>query len=492
MKPATLISLLAMLFAPLLSIAQTGEPAGTPQQAQPESVSSVEIKGKVPVNPETLRVKLPRPQEGELSNGLRVYLLEDRSLPTFYMNFVIEGGGLADPPDQRGLAMVTASLLREGTKERTSREIAEQLATLGASLGASASPASGESTVQVSGLSENLDAALAIVADVIRNPVFPQTELDKFKGRFAAQLQYQRSLPGFVAQEQFLSAVYGEHPASLIVPPEDAIAAMTSADLAKYHQATYNASNTFVLVHGDVGLKDLIAKLERAFGSWVKGDAPSAATEQIKAPERARVFIIDRPASVQTSLRVGSLGIERASDDYFAMLVMNHILGGGPASRLFTNLREDKGYTYGVFSTFSGSTFPGIVFTSTDVRTEVTADAMQELMRELRRIAEEPVSKQELDNAQRALVGRFALSLDSPASLIANLATQKIYGFADDYWDTYPQHVESITPKDIQRVAKKYLAADRLQIVAVGDAQTLRKTMEPYGALQPALEAASP
>jgi zinc protease len=344
----------------------------------------------------------------------------------------------------------------------------------------------------VSGLSENLDAALAIVADVIRNPVFPQTELDKFKGRFAAQLQYQRSLPGFVAQEQFLSAVYGEHPASLIVPPEDAIAAMTSADLAKYHQATYNASNTFVLVHGDVGLKDLIAKLERAFGSWVKGDAPSAATEQIKAPERARVFIIDRPASVQTSLRVGSLGIERASDDYFAMLVMNHILGGGPASRLFTNLREDKGYTYGVFSTFSGSTFPGIVFTSTDVRTEVTADAMQELMRELRRIAEEPVSKQELDNAQRALVGRFALSLDSPASLIANLATQKIYGFADDYWDTYPQHVESITPKDIQRVAKKYLAADRLQIVAVGDAQTLRKTMEPYGALQPALEAASP
>ncbi len=465
---------------PLLCLGQT--PAA-PGQAEPESISQVELKGKVPVNPETLRVKLPRPQEAVLSNGLRVYLLEDRKLPTFAMYFVVKGGGLADPPDKRGVAMVTASLLREGTKERTSREIAEQLATLGSSMSASASPSSGESGISVSGLSDNLDATLAIVADVLRHPTFPQTELDKFKARFASQLQYQRSLPGFIAQEQFLSAIYGEHPGSLIVPPEDAIAALTSKDLAAYHARIYRPNNTFLLAHGDVSLKDLTAKLERALGGWEKGAIPDTKLPDLSPPTKARVFIVDRPGSVQTSLRIGALGIERKSEDYFAMVVTNHILGGGPASRLFMNLREDKGYTYGASSTFTGSTFPGFVAAVTDVRTEVTEGAMRELMKELERLAKEPVGKSELENAKRALVGRFALSLDSPQALLSNLATQKIYGFPDDYWDTYPQHIDAVTAQDIQRVAKKYYDPGRLQFVAVGDAGAVREVLERYGAI---------
>jgi zinc protease len=472
------IALVATLLCPVLALAQASMPA-----AETDSVANVELKGKVPVNPEILRVKLPRAQEGALSNGLRVYLLEDHALPTFYVSIVIRGGGLADPPDRRGLAMVTAAQLREGTKSRTSREIAEQLATLGASFSASASPSSGETSAAVSGLVEHIDAALAIAADVIRNPTFPQSELDKFKSRFAAQLQYQRSLPSFLAQEQFMSALYGGHPGGLIVPPTEVIAALTSADLAKYHAETYRAGNAFVLAHGDIALKDLLAKLERTFGSWEKGTPLSLPRLPLEETEAARVFLLDRPGSVQTSLRVGALGIERIHDDYFPLLVMNHILGGGPASRLFRNLREDKGYTYGISSSFGGTTFKGPIAVGTDVRTEVTADAMRELMSELTRIAEEPVSKTELEHAQRALVGRFALSLESPAALISNLATQKIYGLPDDYWDTYPQHVASVTPEDIQRVARKYLAAKRLQIVAVGDAAKVREALARYGDL---------
>ena len=157
------------------------------------------------------------------------------------------------------------------------------------------------------------------------------------------------------------------------------------------------------------------------------------------------MLLVDRPGSVQTSLWLGGLGIERRSDDYFAVLVMNHILGGGPASRLFINLREDKGYTYGVYSFFNGSRFPGVMVASTDVRTPVTEGALQELTAELRRIGSEPVPEQELKNAKRALIGGFALSLDSPQTLIGNLATQKIYSLPADYWDTYPQRVEAIT-----------------------------------------------
>lgn len=475
-----LILTCAALILPALATAQD---ASAPAQSQPESVSQVEIKGKVPVNPETLRVRLPRPQEAVLSNGLRVYLLEDHELPTFHLHFLVKGGGLADPPDKRGVAMVTASLLREGTKERTSRQIAEQLATLGASLSASASPSSGESGVSVSGLSEKLDATLAIAADVIRNPTFPQVEIDKFKTRFASQVQYQRSLPGFIAQERFLSAVYDQHPGSLIIPPDDVVAGLQSSDLAAYHSAVYRPNNTMVLAYGDVTLKDLVAKLERAFGSWEKAEVREPKLPPLSPPEKARVYIVNRPGSVQTSLRVGALGIERRSEDYFALVVANHILGGGPASRLFMNLRENKGYTYGASSTFSGSTFPGIVAAVTDVRTEVTEGAMRELMYEIKRLADEPVSKQELENAKRALIGRFALSLDSPQSLLSNLATQKIYGFPDDYWDTYPKFIEAISPQDIQRVAKKYYAPDRLQIVAVGDASSISKVLEQYGTL---------
>lgn len=477
-------AMLALLTATL--IAQVSAQTPTPSPTAGASTKGVELKGKAPVNPQTLRVQLPKPQEAVLSNGLRVSLLEDHKLPTFSMQLWFNGGGLADPPEKRGVAMVTSSLLREGTKQRSSREIAEQLATLGASLSASAGPSTGESSVSVSGLSDYADATIELAADVIRNPAFPSAELDKFRARFLSQLQLQRANPGFQAQEQFMRAIYGEHPGGLVVPSEAVIKQLTSADLAAFHAARYRPNNAFLIAYGDITLKELVSKLQRSFGSWEKGEAKRMLLPALKAPTKSRVLLVDRPGSVQTSLWMGAIGIERNSDDYFAVLVMNHILGGGPASRLFMNLREDKGYTYGIYSSFTGTTFPGVVVASTDVRTAVTEGAMQELSMELRRIANEPVTAQELTNARRALIGRFALSLDAPQALMSNLATQKIYGLPADYWDTYPQRVEAITPADIQRVAKKYYDAGRLQIVAVGDAKALSPVLGKYGTVEPA------
>jgi zinc protease len=472
----------AAAFAPLALAQQT--PSAAP--AASDSIVGVELKGKAPVNAQTLRVLLPKPQETTLTNGLRVALLEDHELPTFALQLIIDGGGLADPQDKRGLAMATAALLREGTKRRSSRELAEQLATLGANLTAGASPSSGESSVSVSGLTENIDATLELAAEVVRHPTFPPAEVEKFKTRFLSQLQYQRSLPAFQAQEQFMRAVYGEHPGSYVVPPEAVLKALTSGDLANYHRTWYRPNSVRLIAYGDVTLKDLTKKLERVFGDWPKGDAPQRKLPQLKGPARSRVVLVDRPGSVQTSLWLGGLGIERNSEDYFAVLVMNHILGGGPASRLFLNLREDKGYTYGVSSGFSGSRFPGVMVANTDVRTAVTEGALQELSMELKRIIAEPVPAQELKNARRALIGRFALSLDSPQALLANLATQKIYGLPEDYWDTYPQRVEAITAADVQRVARKYYDPERLQIIAVGDGASVRKALEKYGAVETA------
>lgn len=481
MKTKLLLALVAVVAA-AQSFAQavpgaTASPVG-------DSIKGVELKGKAPVNPQTLRVVLPKPQEATLRNGMRIALLEDHKVPTFSLQLLVSGGGLADPADKRGLAMATASLLREGTKHRSSREIAEQLATLGSGLGAGASPSSGESSVSITGLSENIDATLALAADVVRNPAFPAAEVGKFKARYLSQLVHQRSLPGFMAQEQFMRAVYGDHPGSYIVPPESVLKGLTSADLAGYHTARYQPNNITVIAYGDLTLKDLVTKLERVFGDWAKAEVRPVTLPALAPPAKPRVLLVDRPGSVQTSLWLGGLGIQRNDPDYFAVLVMNHILGGGPASRLFINLREDKGYTYGVYSSFTGSTFPGVMVATTDVRTAVTEGAMHELTAEINRIISEPVPALELTNARRAIIGRFALSLDSPQALVANLATQKIYSLSADYWDTYPQRVEAITSADIQRVAKKYYDAARLQIVAVGDGASVRPVLEKYGSVE--------
>jgi zinc protease len=482
MKPIVLVLAGALLACASLCEAQ--QPIPSPQPANPESLKGVQLKGKAPVNPQTLRVVLPRSQEATLSNGLRVALLEDHKLPTFSLQLLLTGGGLDDPADKHGLAMVTASLLREGTKQRSSREIAEQLAALGGTFSAGASPSSGESSVGIAGLSEHADAILAIAADVIRNPAFPDSELQKYKSRFLSQLQQQRSTPGFRAQEEFMRAVYGEHPASYVVPPEKVLQALTRDDLARYHKAHYLPNNGIVLAYGDFKLQDLVQRLERALGDWPKGEARTISLPALSPPAKSRVLLVDRPGSVQTSLWLGGLGIERRSDDYFPVLVMNHILGGGPASRLFVNLREDKGYTYGVYSSFNGSRFPGVMLASTDVRTAVTEGALHELTAELQRIGAEAVPENELKNAKRALIGGFALSLDSPQTLLANLAAQKIYNLPADYWDTYPQRVEAITAADVQRVARKYYDASRLQIVAVGDGASVRKVLEKYGTVE--------
>jgi predicted Zn-dependent peptidase len=461
------------------------EPAGAMES---RSVKGVELKGKAPVNPQTLRVKLPKPQEATLENGLAVAVLEDHELPTFNLQLIIKGGGLVDPEGKRGIAMATAAMLREGTAKRSSRDIAEQLAALGSSFNAGASPSSGETAISISGLIENLDATLALAAEMIRQPTFPQAEVDKFKARLLAQLQHQRSLPGFMAQEQFMRAVYGDHPGGYIVPPEDVLQALRTEDLAAYHRAHYLPNNALLIAHGDLTLADLSARLKRALGDWRRGEPTTRKLPELTGPTKTRVLLVDRPGSVQTSLWVGGLGIERNSDDYFPMLVMNHILGGGPASRLFLNLREDKGYTYGVYSSFSGSRFPGVVVASTDVRSEVTQPTLQELSHELQRIGAEPATAQELTNAKRALIGRFALSLDSPQALIGNVATQKIYELPADYWDKYPQYVEAVTPADIQRVARKYYDPKRLQLIAVGDAASVRPALEKFGEIEtPAL-----
>jgi predicted Zn-dependent peptidase len=479
-KTVLIAAMLILMFAPA-SPAQ--RPAGPPQSGQ--SMKGAKLKGRAPVSKEVLKVRLPRAKEATLKNGLRIIVLEGfNKVPTFSMQMVVLSGGLSDPADQRGLASFTASLLREGTATRASREIAEQVDSLGATLGAGSGLSSFTTNVSASGLVENFDQMLAIFADVIRNPKFPADEFEKFKARLISQLQFQRSIPQFLSIERFNQAIYGNHPASLIAPPAESLKKTTREDLARFHAAHYLPNNAILAVVGDVTLKEALPKIEKAFGDWKQGKAPEASIPEAPAQSSSRIHLINRPGSVQTVLQMGNLAINRTDPDYFAVLVMDRVVGGGPSARLFMNLREDKGYTYGAYSGFGGSKYRGVWQASAEVRTDVTDGAMKELFYEFKRIREERVPDNELEDAKRSMIGSFALSLEQPQGLLQNIITQKLYNLPADYWDTYPQKVSAITADDVTRVARKYVDLDHFQIVAVGDAAKIAEVMKKYGSVE--------
>jgi len=474
----------ALMLVALVSSLAFGQGGQAPAQQQQTTKGAV-VKGKAPVSKEVLKVKLPRAEEAKLANGLQVVLLRSTKVPTFNMQMVVLSGGLSDPADYHGLASFTASLLREGTKNRDSKQIAEQVDALGATLNANSGFSAMTTNVNAGGLVENLDQTLDLFADVVRNPTFPQAEVDRYKNRTLAQLQFLRSNPQFLAQEQFSRAIYGtSHPASIAAPPAESLKKLSTKDLAEFHAKYYRPNNAILAIVGDVTMKEIMPKLEKAFGSWEKGDVPATTIPAAPAQAESKIYLIDRPGSVQTVLQLGTLGIERTSPDYFSVLLADRVLGGGPSGRLFLNLREDKGYTYGAYSGFGGSKFKGTWISSSEVRTDVTEGAMKEFMYELKRLRDEKVPAEELENAKRAIVGSFALSLEQPQALLQNIITQKLYNLPADYWDTYPQKVDAITADDIQRAAQKYIDLGHLQVVAVGDASKAREVLAKYGKVE--------
>ncbi|MDQ2900838.1 MAG: insulinase family protein, partial [Acidobacteriota bacterium] len=460
-------------------------PAQTPSAAPTDkavSASKAERKNRAPVSKEVLRVKLPKPIETKLDNGLTVLILEDHRLPNVTLQFLINGAGpLDEPADRPGLASTTAQMLREGTATRQSKQIAEESDRLGATVFASSGFGSPEAVVSASGLSDNFDQWFALATDVLLHPSFPAGELNKLKQRQLVSLRQQRSSPAFLGAERFNRAVYGTFPAAIVSATPESIQSMTAEMLANWHRERYVPQNAILGIAGDVDAAQLIPKLKKALAEWKKTDFEEKLPRNPKPATEKRILLVNRPNSVQTNLILGNIAIDRRSPDYIAMTVMNRVLGGGPAGRLFLKLREDKGYTYGAYSTFASAQFPGPWRATSDVRTEVTDGAMTEFMNELRRIREEKVPAAELQESEHSLVAGFALSLEQPAQLLGYAITRKIYNLPDDYWDTYPAKIAAVTADDVERVAKKYLDLDTVQIVAVGDAGKIKTILEKYG-----------
>ena len=455
------------------------------QEEHGTDTSKVERKNRAPVSKDILKVTLPRATEATLSNGLTVLIMENHRLPLISLQYNLSGAGpIFEPANVPGLAGLTAQMLREGTKTKSSVQIAEQMDQLGATISAAAAFGSSVTVINASGLSDNFDQWLALTNDLLLNPTFPVDELNRLKQRLKAQLRQQRANPNFLSTETFSKAVYGSHPASVVSATNESIDAITPEMLAKWHDERYAPQNGILGITGDVKAAEIVPKLERLLGAWKKSDLKETLPPNPKPAASKRVFLVNRPNSVQTTVALGNIAIDRRDPDYILMTVMNQILGGGAAGRLFLNLREEHGYTYGVYSNFAASKYPGPWRAGGDVRTDVTAGAMTEFYREFQRIRDEKVPASELDEAKRALVASFALSLERPSELLGYAIVRKIYGFPPDYWDTYPAKVMAVTADDVQRVARKYINPDSLQVVAVGDVTKIKPVMEKYGPVE--------
>jgi len=471
-----IISLLLAAAVPALSQA----PAGV----APQSTQGVVRKKLAPVSSEVLRVKLPRPVERKLSNGLRVVIVENHRVPTVSVNLLLPASTLNDPPGLPGVAEATAEMLKQGTKTRTSRQIAEQISELGAGLNASAGWGSRTTSVSGGTLSENLGSLLEIMSDVLLNPTFPEDEFAKWKKRKFGALQQMRANEQVLGAERLHDVLYGGDARAVTHATTDSVQKMTRADLEAFHKKYYVSGGALLGVTGDVAPDDLVAKLEKHFKVW--GAAEAADPDlQVKAPiSDKKIILVNRPASVQTLLMLGNHAIGRTSPDYPAAMVLNQVLGAGPASRLFINIREEKGFTYGVYSSFRADRYLDHFTAASSVRTEVTGPAIDEFLKEFRRIREQAVPAEELDNAKRAIVASFALSLENQNGVLSRILMQREFNLPADYWDTYPEEIMAVTAAEVQAAARKYIPLENVQLVAVGDAAKIMDVLKKYGTVE--------
>ena len=423
-------------------------------------------------------IKLPTTHEIVLPNGLTVVVVEDARLPLVSFRLALRTGDAHDPENLPGLMDMLTGLLTEGTESRTSREIADEVARIGATLQAGAN--SDYSTVAASSLTNFSDEILELLADVTLRPIFPENEVELAKQNTKESLKQQRAQPSFLASEMLARVMFGEHPYHVTAPTPEAIDATSRQALVDFHRAKFVANNTVLFATGDVKLDAIMKRIDELFGRW---QPAMAASDDFPAPPvrtSRNAYVVDRPGSAQANIIIANAGITRTSPDYFPMLVMHTVLGANASSRLFMNLREEKGYTYGAYSSLDARRTAGTFRATAEVRTPVTGDSLKEFFYELNRIRNEPVSEKELADAKSYLTGVFPIRLETQEGLIDQLVQIKMFDLPENFLESYRPKVQEVTLAQVQEVAEKYIKPDSAAIVIVGDGAQLREQIAPY------------
>jgi zinc protease len=455
----------------MAALAQTGT-----QQQGMKQTEDFRKQAPQPLAPKPLNI--PKPYETTLPNGLQIVIVEDQRLPLVSYRLALRAGDVNDPADTPGLMDMVTGLLNEGTAQRSSKQIADEVARYGATLMAGSN--ADYTTVAASALSMYRNEILDLLADVVLNPTFPESEVKLAQQNALQALRQQRSQPSFLANERMAHVLFGQHPYSVISATPESINAMSHDKLLAFHRSLFVPNNAVLIVVGDVRRDEVLRRVNDLFGKWQRGETSE---RQFPAPpvrnERA-LYIVDRPGSAQSNIVIANTAINRTSTDYFPMLVMNVVLGANASSRLFMNLREAKGYTYGAYSDLDTRRLAGSFRETAEVRTPVTGPSLKEFFYELDRIRNEVVPEKEIRDAKSFLTGVFPIQIETQEGLINRLVQIKMFNLPADYLQTYRDRINAVTAADIQRVARQYVQPDKAAIVIVGDSAAIMEQVKPY------------
>jgi len=400
-------------------------------------------------------------------NGMTVLVLEQHWLPIVQVHALIKAGAAQDPPEEAGLANLVASLLDEGTTTRTAKQLAEQIEFVGGTLTTKAEEDFTTASALV--LKKDTELGFELLADILLYPTFPEQEVKRVRSQILGEMQSEKDDPGLVATKAFHQLVFDGHPYRWPVNgTEETVPKITQADIQNFFSHEYLPNQTILAIVGDIPVEQARALVAKQFGSWKRGTPPSRTVAKPAQIDKPVVRLIEKDLT-QATIVLGHLGISRTNPDFYAVSVMNHILGaGGFSSRLMDSIRDRQGLVYGVGSHFEPNLMPGAFMVNLQTRNETANQAISGVLTELKSIRETPVTDQELADAKAYLIGSFPLRLDTTAKLAQVLSLVELYGLGLDYFSQYLRWIEKVTKEDVLRVAKQYLHPNRYALVVVG------------------------
>ncbi len=457
----------------VLVLAIAGLAACAPKVGK-ETTTSGEFRSMAPKAGEARPVKIGKSHQFTLDNGLKVIVVENHKLPQISYQLSIDRDEMLEK-GKSGLASMAGSLLATGTTSKSKAEIDEAIDFIGANMSTNAQGGFATS------LTKHTDKVLALFSEVILEPSFPQEEFDKIKTQTISGLQTSKDDPNAISSNVSRALNYGkDHPYGEITN-ESTVSSISLEDCKAYYNTYFKPGDAYLIIVGDIAPDAAKSKAEKYFGKWAAGNTPKYTYDFPKTVEKTSVAFVDKAGAVQSVINITyPLKLEPGSPDVIPVRVMNNILGSGFAGRLFQNLREDKAYTYGAYSSLSSDELVANFSANASVRNEVTDSAVTQFLYELNRLKDEPVTQKELDLSKSYIAGSFARSLESPQTVASFALNIDMYDLSSDYYETYLQRLDAVTIEDISRVAKKYITPEVARIVVVGNKDEVMEKLVPF------------
>ena len=420
--------------------------------------------------------KLPAKQEFKLDNGLEVTLVPFGAVPKVSVTVVVRSGNINEKENQVWLADITGDLMKEGTKSRTSVQVAQEAAAMGGNVNVAVGP--DQTTVSGDVLSEFGPKFVALVGDVARNPLLPESELARIKNDRVRELSVSKSQPGNLALEEFRHQMYPNHPYGRVFPTQEMIEKYTIDDVRRFYTGNFGAQRTTIFIAGVFDAKAMESAVRKAFADWEKG--PAVFTDIPKPVAKQSFGLVERPGAPQSTIYFGIPVLNPIDKDYVKMSVTNSLLGGSFASRITSNIREKKGYTYSPFSQVSTRYRDAYWVEIADVGTDVTGPALKEIIGEIKRLQTEAPPKDELEGIQNYMAGTFVLQNSVRQGIISQLSFLHLHGLSDAYLSNYVKNVYAVTPEDVRSMTAKYLRDKDMTLVIVGDKKKVEDQIKDY------------